>query len=101
MKTKQRKQVTALQTQKIEFPEDAGKIRFESSNLRRISKWQQPLKADEIELSGGEDMFAPDELVTTRMGRGSSSTKLNQNGRKRHADRTLAPSIFQGTIWIP
>ncbi len=97
MKTKLRKQAAALKTQTIEFPDDVGKNRFRSSNPRRISKWQKPLIADEIELSGGEDMFVPDELVTTRMGRGpSSSAKLNQNGWKRYADRTLAPLHFSG-----
>ena len=98
MKTKLRKQIAALQTQTIEFPDDVGKTRFQSSNPRRIAKWQRPLIADEIELSGGEDMLVPDERVTTRLGgRASSSSKLNQNSRKLQSDRTLAPLHFSGS----
>ena len=97
MKTKLRKQIAALQTQTIEFPDDVGKTRFQSSNPRRIAKWQRPIIADEIELSGGEDMLVPDEPFTTRMGgRAPSSVKLSQNRRKRQSDRTLAPLNFSG-----
>ena len=94
MKAKLRKHDAALRTQTIEFPDYAGKTRFQSSNPRRISQWQRPLLADEIELSGGEDMFVPNELVATRGGKGTSlSAKLNQ---KRQSDRTLAPLHFSG-----
>lgn len=97
MKTKLRKQRSLsrrIETQKIEFPDYSGKTRFQASSTRRIVHWQQPLEADEIQLSGGEDMLVPVEFSVTRMER--KAPGRHQLSQKNLSERRLTSLHFSG-----